>query len=285
MRFFSPYRKRSVLNFVYHHSMDAFKAALLVTLFFFMFPVRVSGENSCVKCHEGIENPAIREFHKEWKASAHSRSGITCEHCHGGDPGKSGKEAAHQGVHNALDRESSVYYTKIPALCGGCHIAAFSEFKTSSHYSNLITKGTGPNCVTCHDAMATKIIKPGEIEIFCALCHNAKMSLLPGVTKDAKTCLERMDLIGQKIQEVERALAQAEKSGTDTTQARGFLSLAGREYAASKQDWHSFQLNRVASRLKGVERLVQKAGDSFIRPKEDRTDSYENSAVPAAPIH
>ncbi|MEK6776049.1 MAG: hypothetical protein AABY87_04080 [bacterium] len=257
---------------VYNQPMDAFKAAFLIMLFLFMSPVLASAQNSCVQCHEGIENPAIREFHKEWKASAHSRSGITCEYCHGGDPGKSGKEAAHQGIRNALDRESLVYYTKIPALCGGCHIAAFSEFKTSTHYSNLVTKGAGPNCVTCHDAMATKIIKPGEIEIFCALCHNAQMNLLPGVTRDARSCLERMDLIGQKIQEAEKALVQAEKSGTDTIKARGFLSLAGREYDASKQDWHSFQLNRVASRLKGVELLVQKALDSLIRPKEDRTE-------------
>ena len=254
------------LDFVYNQPMNAFKAAFLITLFFFISPGWASGQNSCVKCHEGIANPAIREFHKEWKASAHSRSGITCDYCHGGDPGKHGKDDAHQGVYDALDRKSAVYYTKIPALCGGCHIAAFSEFTTSSHYRNFITKGVGPNCVTCHDAMATKIIKPEEIQVFCAVCHNKKMNLLPGVTSDARTSLEQMGLIGQKIQEAERTLAQAKKMGVDTTKASGFLTLAGHEFFACKQDWHSLQLNHAASRLKGVELLMQKGLDSLNQP-------------------
>jgi len=197
-----------------------------------------------------------KEYYQEWKGSIHSRKGITCEYCHGGSPGEPSKERAHKGVYGSFDPRSSVFYNRIPPLCGSCHKAEFNEFKTSSHYDDFITKGVGPNCVTCHDAMSTKVIQADEMEIFCAVCHNETMIWDRESMSEAKKVMLNLEATGKKFQEAEKTLEGARQKGINTEKAAGFLNLARLEYFASRQNWHAFKLDRVSFRLKGVEKLI-----------------------------
>lgn len=252
-------------SFVYTLPMTGYQVICFIVSFLFMLPEMAAAENGCVHCHETITAPSMRQFHQDWKDSIHSRRGITCENCHRGDPGKGTREEAHRGVYGSMDPKSSVYYTRIPALCGSCHKAEYDEFSTSRHYRDFVTLGVGPNCVTCHDSMSTKIIRADQIEVFCAVCHNAKADLLPGVTSHARAVMEQMEATARKMRQAEAVLIRAEKAGKDEARARGFLSLARKEFSACKQDWHAFQLNRVATRLQGVEHLIQEGLEALGR--------------------
>jgi len=191
--------------------------------------------------------------------------GITCENCHGGDPNATEKVRAHDGVYDALNPESSVYYTRIPRLCGECHKHELIAFKRSRHFEELMDKGVGPNCVTCHDAMATKVLKPGEVELFCGVCHNARNGL-PDITGKAGRVLTRMQSSAERLRKAERILAARASRNRDCRRARGFLNLAGHELFATREDWHAFQLDRVLSRLSGVDDLIRKGLASLPSP-------------------
>jgi formate-dependent nitrite reductase cytochrome c552 subunit len=198
----------------------------------------------------------MKELHVEWSNSIHSRMGVTCEKCHGGNPKVSRKEEAHQGVYDSMDPKSTVYYTNIPRLCGSCHKHEFNEFKMSVHYKMLMTKGIGPNCVTCHDAMSTKMLQPDQVELFCGMCHNAKMSRQPDVVGKAQKVLEKMASTTKRMAQVEATLRNVGPNSSDARKADGLLNRANHELSACKQDWHAFELDRINKRLDGVAILI-----------------------------
>jgi len=199
----------------------------------------------------------MKERHAEWRDSIHSRMGVTCDNCHGGNPADRTKEAAHKGVYGSMNPKSAVYYTNIPRLCGGCHKHELVEFKMSVHYRMLMTKGVGPNCVTCHDAMSTKVLKPDQLELFCGMCHNAKMSR-PGLLEEAKAVLLKMNRISRKVDRTEAELHAARSKGRKVSKAEGFVHLAKHELMVCRQDWHTFKLARIEKRLNDVEALLHK---------------------------
>ncbi len=235
---------------------------------FTALPAAAAPVSTCETCHGALENPAYKEFHTEWKESIHARRGVSCEVCHGGNPQAGEKDKAHRGVYGSMDPKSTVYYTKIPALCGECHKREFGDFKMSKHYTFLMDQGIGPTCVTCHDSMSTKILKPADVEIFCAVCHNTKNHHLPEVVPAAREALEQMTRLKEKIAEAAEASADREKSGVDTRRATGFLNLAGRELASCREHWHTFEFAQMEARLKGVEALLESGLDALRDPIE-----------------
>jgi len=252
-------------RFVYNLVMFDYKAVCFAAIILLLFPLGAAGENGCVQCHASLTSPALRQSYQDWKASVHSRSGITCEFCHQGDPDTRSKNEAHRPIYDSLNPKSAVYYTNIPSLCGGCHQGEYDAFTTSRHYRDFMTMGVGPNCVTCHDAMSTKIIKAEQIEIFCTVCHNAKAKLLPDVTSHARAVMQQLEATARDLSQAEASLGRAENRGMAEARAKGFLSLAEKEFSACKQDWHAFKLNRVATRLQGVENLIRKGREALKR--------------------
>ncbi len=235
---------------------------LFLSLFCFFSSGYAYGSDRCVSCHAKLARPSMKERHAEWRDSIHSRMGVTCDNCHGGNPDLESKTAAHQGVYDSMNPKSSVYYTNIPRLCGRCHKHEFLEFKMSVHYKMLMTKGVGPNCVTCHDAMSTKVLQPAQLEVFCGMCHNPKMSR-PGVLDQAKEILLEMNRLSRKVSRRETALHAARAKGRKVSKAEGFLHLAKHELVACRQDWHTFKLARIRKRLKGVETLLHEGQASL----------------------
>lgn len=249
--------------------MTVLRYCLFLFMFFPLCVVPAFGSGSCILCHEAINRPSMKELHAEWNDSIHSRMGVTCENCHGGDPEKESKDAAHRGVYDSMDPKSTVYYTNIPRLCGRCHKHEFLEFKTSAHYETLMTKGVGPNCVTCHDAMSTKTLRPEQLELFCGMCHNARMSSFPDIVSQAREILLKMEGASRKVARTEASLQSAREKGRTVRKAEGFLKLAKHELFACRQDWHAFKLGRIKKRLDGVDTLILDGLESLRAAEEE----------------
>lgn len=242
-----------------NHTLLTVILTALITL-----PVSGFAETSgCIKCHESSKSPELKNLHSQWEASIHARSKISCEECHAGNPKEADKKKAHQGVYNSMDPKSTVYYTKIPDLCGQCHGHELDYFKSSRHYMDLMDKGVGPNCITCHDAMLTKVIGADEIEVLCSVCHNARNKNLPHIGALAKNLLDQMAAITLKISQAEKAIAKAVEQGLNTDRAQGFLNLSRREFEVVKEGWHNFRVQRTSVLFQGVDNLIQKSLDAI----------------------
>ncbi|MBI4365492.1 MAG: hypothetical protein HY543_01595 [Deltaproteobacteria bacterium] len=197
--------------------------------------------NSCVTCHASLP-AAQQKIHgfAEWSRSAHAQSNVACDACHGGNPAQSAREAAHRGLLSSGRPESPLYFTRIPATCGGCHAAELAAFKTSTHYKELQRSGRGPNCVTCHGAMATRVLTPGQMAETCSLCHTQPTA--------ADAALVTLNQAGALLR------TWAAKSGASPQ-----LAEARRRYTEATRQWHAFNMREVANEARAIVQMARKA--------------------------
>lgn len=201
--------------------------------------------NSCVHCHAGLSaSTFVGVKSHSWKGSVHHRHGVTCDQCHGGDPTAADRAAAHIGLLGSSNPQSPVYFKNIPATCGKCHGAEFYKFTQSRHYQMLETSGKGPECVTCHGSMVTKILAPDSLAAVCDRCHNQRMGIFPDVPQKAKMVL-------LMLRESQELLASDEKLHPHP---QG--SAAGRALGAARAamhsailNWHRFDLDTITGHL------------------------------------
>lgn len=152
-----------------------------------VFPAK--GEaNTCLECHRSLGGEDA-EIVAEWEASLHSSRGVTCAHCHGGDPGATGMEeamspeAGYIGVPEKAD---------IPALCASCHSNAqlmrqyniatdqWVKFEESVHGQRLNEGDTkAATCFDCHGGHMmnpanepSSSVYPTNIPAMCSTCHS-----------------------------------------------------------------------------------------------------------------
>jgi len=202
-------------------------------------PVSITG-NTCVGCHRGL-TVAVGHTFADWEGSSHARAGVACQDCHGGDATSSHQELAHRGVRSSRDPSSLLYFTRLPQTCGRCHSAEWQLFQQSVHYAQLRESGRGPNCVTCHGAMATTILKPTELATTCSACHNPRLASRPEEPIKARFVLTLM-IQTQAYLDVVEQLLRVSQTQTDLSSARAALQQA-------KQEWHLFVVDRVEEEL------------------------------------
>src|SRR3989304_957026 len=72
-----------------------------------------SATNSCVTCHRELHEKILFDF----KDDVHSRAGLSCQDCHGGDPSIADEEAMNpkSGFIGAPKKKD------VPQFCGKCH--------------------------------------------------------------------------------------------------------------------------------------------------------------------
>ncbi len=107
--------------------------------------------NSCLACHD--------DYWQEMKGSVHAQQGISCYHCHGGDPTKADQESAKDpatGYIGIPDKQ------QIANICGGCHSDVekmnfygirtdqLARYKTSHHGKKLLL-GNDTRVAVCSD--------------------------------------------------------------------------------------------------------------------------------------
>jgi predicted CXXCH cytochrome family protein len=125
--------------------------------------------NACIACHASeTMKPEFRAAVDSWNTSWHAQNGISCEHCHGGDP----RDAA-----LSMTRERGFVGTPkptaVPAFCGKCHLGIMTNFLESGHGRSLTGGKKAPNCVTCHGSHGTRKANIDIInEQLCTKCHS-----------------------------------------------------------------------------------------------------------------
>lgn len=222
---------------------------VLCGILIFAYPAPSSGnrtqDNSCVQCHAKLpESSFYGAKSHSWVGSIHQEHGVTCNECHGGNPAAATEKQAHIGVLGSSNPHSSVYFKNIPATCGKCHGAEYYKFTQGIHYRMLESTGRGPDCVTCHGSMVTKVLSPDNLVAVCARCHNKRMGISPYVPQKAKAVL-------LLLRESKTLLAADEKlydASKQTDEAQAF-DRAAVLLQAARLDWHKFDLDTITSRV------------------------------------
>ncbi len=122
-------------------------------------------ESVCIKCHIESGDEYLMKPVREWEKSIHAENGISCHHCHGGNP---------KDEETAMSEEFGFIgipkYEEVTSFCGKCHAGVKENYLKSAHGKAL---PVGPNCVTCHTAHSQK--KAGLFLItpeLCSTCHD-----------------------------------------------------------------------------------------------------------------
>ena len=150
--------------------------------------VSAQAQNTCLDCHGGLD-PPLQVTEQQFSSDIHSKKGLTCASCHGGDPTKADMDA----MSKAAGFRGKILRSQIPELCGRCHSdAAFmrkynpslrtdqlSQYKTSMH-GKLLAKGDTKVavCVDCHGVHGLRPpsdtrskVHPLNIAETCSRCH------------------------------------------------------------------------------------------------------------------
>lgn len=197
-----------------------------------------SGKGSCVTCHATAGEAAeLKHTFSDWEKSVHGQHAVGCEACHGGDAANAEKTASHKGLLASGSARSKVYFTNIPATCGSCHAAEYAAFKQSRHHKELMKTGKGPNCVTCHGAMASHILDPRTMEMTCTLCHRRPTKAFGAVLSlnNAKTQSIRL------AKAVEAAKAKNLDVAAQERESAAVVALVRNALA----EWHTFKMPEV----------------------------------------
>lgn len=204
-----------------------------------------ASDNSCVRCHENQKQTAELEHnYADWKKSVHAAKGVGCDACHGGNPNTSDPVKAHQGILSSRDKNSPVYFQKVPQTCGKCHASELAEFQKSVHYKILEDSGKGPSCLTCHGAMATTVLTHAQLNQTCSLCHGKPTQAVRALSL---------------IHSLKNAIQTLRKKEGDSAAVKNFES----RYRAIQKQWHSFDISGVTKKSQELLKEIQQAREGL----------------------
>ena len=141
-----------------------------------------------------------------------------------------------------------MFFARIPDTCGRCHASEVGYFRSSIHYARLRSDGRGPNCATCHGAMATSVLTPERLLGTCSACHVAGGVAPPGKAQEAAQVLSLVRAENILFDVVASQVA-AQRGARGAARARVMLDDAERHLTAAAEVWHSFRLDSAAARL------------------------------------
>jgi hypothetical protein len=228
----------------------------------------------CVACHQTLpEVSQAGHGFAAWRQSRHAEAAVGCEACHGGDPAVADRERAHHGVVASGNRNSPLFYTRIPSTCGRCHAAELGYFRRSSHSTRLERDGRGPNCVTCHGAMATSVLSAERVLATCSACHAPGGTAPEDKARESAPVL-RLVRTETLLHEVVSAVA-AQAPARRRLNAQRLLASAERHLRTAAEVWHSFQLDSAAGRLGAAQADVLGAWAAlgYSAPRDNRAPS------------
>ncbi len=225
-----------------------------------------------LECHVDTLEKFAKNNYELWTRSKHALFNVTCDNCHGGNPGSDTKEKAHNGIKRSSDPESPVFYRNVPETCGKCHTEELKQFKNSLHYQRLKALKQAPTCDTCHSPHEFKVvINKTELHDLCSNCHNIDMRIAPEVPDIAISTIENADKLKSEIIKAQNAIKQARQSGKDVSAAQKDL-----DTAVSIQDhlpvlWHGFDLgnfeNVIDSGIKSAQQATLDTGIPIVPSK------------------
>jgi hypothetical protein len=213
-------------------------------------------QSRCVECHSRqSEASGAGHGFAAWRGSRHAAAGVSCEACHGGNAAATDQRAAHQGTSRSSDPGSAVYFTRVPETCGRCHAAEAGYFRSSIHYARLRSDGRGPNCVTCHGSMATKVLTADSVLVTCSACHSPGGVAPLGKAREAAQVLALVRT-GNILFDIVSTSAASQRGAPGAARARILLGDAERHLTAAAEVWHSFRLDSAVARLGDARQTV-----------------------------
>ncbi|MDD5474023.1 MAG: cytochrome c3 family protein [Candidatus Methanoperedens sp.] len=277
-------------------------SAILLLFAISIVPV-VSADNSCINCHEKLSafNETERHFneirlqhlarditcslechattlnkfaksnYELWTKSKHALFNVTCNNCHGGDPGSDIKEKAHIGVLRSSDSNSTIFYRNVPETCGKCHANELNQFKNSGHYQKLKALQQAPSCDTCHRPHEFKILNTSEFHDLCSQCHNLDMKIAPADVPDrAIAALDNAEKLKNEIKLAYNSIQQAKQKGKDVSAAQKDLDNAMSIRDNLPVRWHAFDLlsfgKVIDSGIEAAQKAQQESGMPVSKP-------------------
>ncbi len=213
-----------------------------------------------VECHVSTLEKFAKNNFEQWTKSKHAMFNVTCDNCHGGNPGSDVKETAHTGIRRSSDSNSTVFYRNVPETCGKCHSEELNQFRNSLHYQRLKALRQAPTCDTCHSPHEFKIVlNSSELHNLCSTCHNTDMKIAPDVPDTAVTVLGNAGKLKNEIIKAQSAIKQAKQAGKDVSNAQKDL-----DTAISIQDhlpvlWHGFNLENFENVIDSGSKAAQQA--------------------------
>jgi len=207
--------------------------------------------DSCVECHGKtsflVTNKKLYNYFQRWRSSNHTRAGVTCADCHGGNPQSPDKEKAHVDDLNAAQASSAVNFRNIPKTCGRCHEHIFEGFRESAHFEHVVSKDQkdqGPTCVTCHGSMNVTVLNAYTVEETCRKCHNEETQNHPETAQEARALLRRF----LSIQRYYHYIA----ARGDPAATKPFLEDIDARLHDLTVTWHTFDLEAMGEKTKAV---------------------------------
>lgn len=222
-----------------------------------IFPVTGSVlADSCVVCHANrqfmVTNKKLYDYYQRWRISTHAQEDVACDDCHGGNPQGKTKLAAHGKSMSASDSHSATNFKNIPETCGACHDDKLAAYRQSLHYKKMKQKKQeqkGPNCVTCHGSLNATALNVNTVRNVCIQCHNAKTKNHPGIPNKAVSLLNDFNAIRGYVNYIRRR-APANQLG-------GIMKKIEPMVEGLSNQWHTFDLDKVAPQTKGLLEIVQ----------------------------
>lgn len=140
----------------------------------------------CADCHSKHDAETISLYSK----SAHAKSGLTCNRCHGGDWLATKKEKAH-----SASFIGSPDPNQIISMCGSCHRPQLAMFKEGAH--SVENQGRPRlDCSQCHGAHAVgSPTRAFSFAYYCAGCHG--LEYLPALPQDFQEMLKVADDVSE----------------------------------------------------------------------------------------
>lgn len=225
-----------------------------------------------LECHASTLSKFAKSNYEQWTNSKHALFNVTCDNCHGGNPGSDTKEKAHAGILLDSDPNSTVFYRNVPETCGKCHVEELKNFKSSAHYQRLQALRQAPSCDTCHVPHEFRILNVSEFQELCSQCHNINMKIAPSDAPDkAIAALQGADNLKSEITKADDAIRYAKQQGKDVSAAQKDLDNAISIRDSLPVLWHSFDLsnfNNVTERgIKYAQQAQLDTGMPVATPK------------------
>ena len=197
--------------------------------------------NQCAECHMARATAPGRGHVLDWESSAHRRSEIGCERCHGGNAATHQVLQAHFGVTNLRNSASPLNRRNVSATCGTCHSGPYSAFQKSGHAA-LLRRGDSraPTCVTCHGEAAAQLLSPDAIAAECNQCHGpGTRAPRPERAAEVRQWLERVREVRAQLAAV-RPMIDAVRDVGRQQRLRDAYHQADAPLAQSVVNGHSF---------------------------------------------
>lgn len=179
-------------------------APLLAPLAVLLAAAAAAAQDSCVKCHSGLEGKpgeAVRLSARD----IHFRRGLTCTACHGGDGAAPAKEQAHDP---ARGYRGAPRGTAVLDACGRCHsdpsymrdfnptlrVDQVALYRESHHGRKLLAgDAAAATCTSCHGhhgmvppSDPASPVFPLNVPTTCGKCHEDRAIFGPrGIPTDA----------------------------------------------------------------------------------------------------